>query len=198
MKADHHHPTAASLLPLCVLRLFCVLAAVAAELPSTATEPPVSAAEPLVAAHGQLWGAANGRQWGAVGWPVRWISHPCAAAGERVWFRRSFTGEGRAVAGQIEMAVSRAAVVYVNGYNVTADAIPLPFMKSSSSISSITHAAGLSPLGESEGAGALYELTFCPSSVTSLYPRSRRSRTSRSMLSTSRLRSRPRVYGTMQ
>ena len=145
MKADHHHPTAASLLPLCVLRLFCILAAVAAEPPSAATEPPV-------AAHGQQWGAANGQQWGAVGWPVSWISHPHAAVGEQVWFRRSFTGEGRAVAGQIEMAVSGAAVVYVNGYNVTADAIPLPSVKSSSSISSITHAAGLSPLGEPEGA----------------------------------------------
>ena len=67
-------------------------------------------------------------------------------------FRRSFTGEGRAVAGQIEMTVSGAAIIYVNGYNVTADAIPLPSVKSSSSISSITHAAGLSPLGEPEGA----------------------------------------------
>ena len=39
----------------------------------------------------------------------------------------------------------------------------------------------------------LYEFTFCPSRVTSLYPLSLRSRTSRRMLSISRLRSRPLV-----
>lgn len=62
---------------------------------------------------------------GAVGWPVSWIVHPCAEGGEQIWFCRSFSGEGRTVVGQIEMAVGGGAVLYVNGYNVTTD-VPIP------------------------------------------------------------------------
>lgn len=62
---------------------------------------------------------------GAVVWPVNWIAHPCAEGSEQIWFCRSFSGEGRTVAGQIEMAVGGGAVLYVNGYNVTAD-VPIP------------------------------------------------------------------------
>ena len=57
-----------------------------------------------------------------------------------------------------------------------------------------------SPLKKSVCActGAAYELTFCPSNVTSFTPCSLNKRTSYKIDAKSRERSRPRVYGTMQ
>ena len=43
-----------------------------------------------------------------------------------------------------------------------------------------------------------YEFTFCPRSVTSLYPRAASASTSETMPAKERLRSRPRVNGTTQ
>lgn len=110
MKADYNHPTVgynpltvASLFPFCVLRLFCILAAVLALSPAE----------------------AYGGRIRPFGWFAGWISHPDAAAGEQVLFRRCFTGEGRAVNGRIEVVADGAVVVYVNGYNVTT-AVPPP------------------------------------------------------------------------
>lgn len=110
MKADYDHPTVGynsltveSLFPFCVLRLFCVLAAVLALSPAE----------------------ADGGQARPFGWFAGWISHPAAAAGEQVLFRRCFTGEGRTVNGRIEVVADGAVVVYVNGYNVTT-AVPPP------------------------------------------------------------------------
>lgn len=109
MKADYNHPTVgynpltfASLFPFCVLRLFCVLAAALAVLSADAGGWPATPS----------------------GWFAGWISHPDAAAGEQVWFRRCFTGEGRTVNGRIEVVTDGTAVVFVNGYNVTADVPP--------------------------------------------------------------------------
>ena len=57
----------------------------------------------------------------AGGWRGAWICHPAASPDEQVWFRRTFTDSGHIIRAQVEVAACGMAVLYVNGYNVSAD-----------------------------------------------------------------------------
>lgn len=71
------------------------------------------------------WSASVSAAYGG-DWNMHWIHHPAALAGDQVWFRRTFTAEGRPAWAHIDIASDGVFVLYVNGYNVSVD-VPVPY-----------------------------------------------------------------------